>query len=879
MAFLRLIKRKLNLTNQYHEHFKCLTIDPAEDHLVYGKLANRAVTKYNHLLGVKICTNLQGAEDQRITNLCTPDISMINKNDLVCLKGSYSGKELLDEKNGMWSLSNTKATIRLLSQLFNLTKRIVGDDEGYCDDYFHVWDIIFKLLVMHTNYMKSKTVLADCVVYDITKILLFLIKRDKEQRLDSSFEKVMRPDELRWLQGMKSFFLHDTIEIPRRTVITKLMIFDSEDYFNATKATAALYGIKINSETKEFAKERDLKVFAIDKDDHWLANKRTSNFGDDTPDVEVQQLLQDNGLGLNSLFHEVFSPVTWSIMTYLHLPNPTIMMLQRKTFSHIPQHLGRPRLLALAQKRYYISKASRVCDLIISMCQQCKLRNKRNEPSPHGRFPLFLMKNNPRPYSCTHIDLAGPLKLLVNSGNITTRNQQQVSVYTLVAVCSLTKHATILLLNGTGTGSVSLALSALMRRVGQPSLIIADSQSSFTKLMRENSVVTQNDDIMEINSIPIRLIPVGNDGHTHAGSVEKKIDLFRRLIGQFDFTKTSLAISDFQNVLDVAVGSINKTPIGIRRAAKAIQDITTSPLVKFISPETLYNPRYSPNPESFITITKDINGYMQTNDRLSKFVCELMHDYLIELQNQGIESYEDYTLLQEGNIVSFKTKDFQHHNYHHEYTTGIIHSIYPDPIDKIMRTVKVSYLARPGERVFMDDTIVTLTKGLYSTTTRPVKSLIKICGKDDVEETFKKDAERTESWLKSHFSKLKQNQEEAPEDGQINNLQIAVIKDHTDNPKNADEWRPDHLICSKPEVACMGMIQKIQDRLIKEDKLKAPFIVLSEKLHITHLVTKESEFSEEMFNKANEKIQHLGHRNKYSLGPLKNYNGNLQNFP
>ena len=133
--------------------------------------------------------------------------------------------------------------------------------------------------------------------------------------------------------------------------------------------------------------------------------------------------------------------------------------------------------------------------------------------------------------------------------------------------------------------------------------------------------------------------------------------------------------------------------------------------------------------------------------------------------------------------------------------------------------------------------------------------------------------------MKSHFSKLKQNQEEAPEDGQINNLQIAVIKDHTDNPKNADEWRPDHLICSKPEVACMGMIQKIQDRLIKEDKLKAPFIVLSEKLHITHLVTNESEFSEEMFNKANEKIQHLGHRNKYSLGPLKNYNGNLQNFP
>ena len=76
-----------------------------------------------------------------------------------------------------------------------------------------------------------------------------------------------------------------------------------------------------------------------------------------------------------------------------------------------------------------------------------------------------------------------------------------------------------------------------MRRVGQPSLLIADSQSSFTKIMRENSIVTQNEDVMKINSIPIKLVPVGNIGHTHAGSVEKKIDLLRRLVGNFDFTK------------------------------------------------------------------------------------------------------------------------------------------------------------------------------------------------------------------------------------------------------------------------------------------------------------------------------------------------------
>ena len=71
MAFLRLIKKKLNLIGQYHEHFKYLTIHPEENYLAYGKLANRAITKHNHWLDVRLCTNLQGTEDQRITNIRT----------------------------------------------------------------------------------------------------------------------------------------------------------------------------------------------------------------------------------------------------------------------------------------------------------------------------------------------------------------------------------------------------------------------------------------------------------------------------------------------------------------------------------------------------------------------------------------------------------------------------------------------------------------------------------------------------------------------------------------------------------------------------------------------------------------------------------------
>ena len=98
MAFLKLIKKRLNLIDQYHEHFKYLTIDPEENYLAYGKLSSVIIAKHNHLFNVRLCTNLQGTEEQRITNIRSRSQSMIERIDLVCLRGSYSGQELLDER-------------------------------------------------------------------------------------------------------------------------------------------------------------------------------------------------------------------------------------------------------------------------------------------------------------------------------------------------------------------------------------------------------------------------------------------------------------------------------------------------------------------------------------------------------------------------------------------------------------------------------------------------------------------------------------------------------------------------------------------------------------------------------------------------------------
>lgn len=881
IGFLRLIKKKLSLLHNFHEHFKYLQADSEEQYLTHGTLKDVTFAIAEHNECIKVCSNFTGLEEDRITNIGARIKTTLKRGSLICLRGTHNNEELLRDDHGIRGHIETKRTMRQVSYLYNKMNSIINRNE--LSEYIQIWSLIYDILTIHTINAKAKTVLANCAIHDVTEVLTHMIKRDKLTILLRSFEESDRPEHLHWFGGPQNFFISNIVEIPRRRAPKKLDTFDFNDYTDAMKATATLYGIKVNSETNTHAKATDLKTFAVLQDGHWLANKKTSNLSGGSMDPTVEQLLNSVGYGSVSLFHEVFSPTAWSIVRFLHLPDPFDMIMQRRTHSHIPQHLGRPKLLELVEKRYFISKARRVVDIVISMCLQCKLRNQDNEPSPHGRLPLFLLKTDPRPYSCTHIDLAGPVRLLVEKGSRVTRNQAQVACYILVCVCSLTKHTTLLLLDNTDTHSVSLALSALMKRTGKPSLIIADNQSSFVKLMRENTVVTQNKGVIVINRVAIRLVPAGQIGHSHAGTVEKKIDLLRKLIGNFDFTKTSLPITNFQNLLDIAAGAMNKVPIGSRRACKPVQSISDSPLVKFMTPESLYDPRNVPSPETFISIEKDINLYNDTNERMSKFVTELMFGYLIELQNQGLESCENFTCLQVGDVVAFKTRDFLHHHYHHPFTSGIIDRIHNDPIDNIVRTADVSYMARPGEKVFINEEMTVLRSGLHCTTSRPVKTLIKICGKDDMTDIFRRDAARTESWLNSYPTQLKTietiSTKSAPELHRISSdeHEVALCPPNPGKNQLHNElaWRPNQLICTRPSQQCIDKVLDIQEELIERDSDKAKFKVPAEKLHITHLVFSETQDSKQVFEATCNKLSKERLSFNYKLGPLVNYDGNI----
>ena len=68
---------------------------------------------------------------------------------------------------------------------------------------------------------------------------------------------------------------------------------------------------------------------------------------------------------------------------------------------------------------------------------------------------------------------------------------------------------------------------------------------------------------------------------------------------------------------------------------------------------------------------------------------------------------------------------------------GMISKVYPNEIDNLIRTVDITYLARPGEKVVIVNEIQIISKGLQCTTTRPERTVIKMCGKHKLEDSFK----------------------------------------------------------------------------------------------------------------------------------------------
>ena len=750
-AFLKTINKTLSLLECYETIQDDITNESNREYLKQGKLNTIENTRAKRKETLKICNNLSGEEKRRITNtIINAEEFTLSHQELNCLKGKSIGADFLNRKQ-YYSHPRGRHTVRLISYLTNLSREASKTDNNVY--YTKIWKTIIELLQVHTFQKKAITEMAEWVIQDITIILFKFNKSRNKQKLIQALHllnKTKEEKEIDWLTGLENFFLSTNEELPIRKPLSETEVFDTETYINATRASTALYAIRIAAETNYFTSERKLKSHGILVEGTWYAKRRTSNYGYYDIDEETRRLLESRGLATNMIIQEAYSPTSWATIKMIHQLDQDEQLLSRTCLTAQPHHKGLPKMLTKVQKTKYIMLVTAITEIIISNCFECKLRNRRTETNQEGRLPAHTLEVNSRPYAATYIDMAGPLKALIHPRTTTTRNQPEITCHILVAVCSLTKHVTMILCNGTDTNSVSLALTGLMNRVGKPEVIIADSQSSFVKLKNEGKIVTSTKDSIIIENITINLVPTTGSGHLANGSVEQKINQLRKIIGNFDLRKTSIGFADLQSMLEIASGIINRTPIGLRRAQKRNEAITGHPIMDFLSPDDIIHPTNPTKPISLITIEKDINQYQLKNEKIIEFMNNMMTDYLLNLQNIADKNYDpDRKNMNVDDIVAFKTRDGPFHNYYQPWKMGIVNEVTASNLDGIVRTIKILYIARPGEEVEVNGEFKEITKGMKCITKRRVDSVIKLTSPYQEEINFRQNAENTQRWLKN----------------------------------------------------------------------------------------------------------------------------------
>ena len=170
----------------------------------------------------------------------------------------------------------------------------------------------------------------------------------------------------------------------------------SASYINATRASTALYAIRIASETNYFTTECKLKSHGILVEGTWYAKRRTSNYGYYDLDDETRRLLESRGLATNMIIQEAYSPNSWAIIKMRHQLDQDEKLLSRTCFTAQPHHKGLPKMLTRVQKTKYIMVVNAITEVIISNCFECKLRTRRTETNQEGRLPAYTLEVNLR---------------------------------------------------------------------------------------------------------------------------------------------------------------------------------------------------------------------------------------------------------------------------------------------------------------------------------------------------------------------------------------------------------------------------------------------------------------------------------------------------
>ena len=275
-------------------------------------------------------------------------IQKLDRQELLCLRGTYCGENLLEKERNIWTLPYVSETIEKIKRLYN-TVHVLNSTQTI--DYCKMWNLINELLQKHTHNGKTKTELSEIVLHDISISLLHLVKKGKLDEVRRSFEDIKLPKMLKWFTGIDSMYFNPCQTLPSRPKLSPIHVYGKQYYEICNKATSVFYGIKIASETREFAKRKELSQIGKYHNQKWIANKRTTNFGGEKNDPDIEKLLQGHGYEPYNLIHDPFSPTTWALAIQAHKSLPETEILTRRFLSHIPEHCGRDRMLIKLQQK------------------------------------------------------------------------------------------------------------------------------------------------------------------------------------------------------------------------------------------------------------------------------------------------------------------------------------------------------------------------------------------------------------------------------------------------------------------------------------------------------------------------------------------------
>ena len=327
-------------------------------------------------------------------------------------------------------------------------------------------------------------------------------------------------------------------------------------------------------------------------------------------------------------------------------------------------------------------------------CFNCKKRLKRTISNAHGSIHHTQLATS-SPFSRSHIDVGGPFFV---KGNIAERtgtraNPTRIKTYVLVIVCGFSKATSLEISESCEVSALADALTRHMCKFGPIDFVVSDRSKSQMKLLAEANWKEQvKGEIFTRLGFSYELVPVSC--HSYNGSVENKIKHMKLLLGNCNFQSSSITITQFNTLLQLAANIMNSTPLACSKKSTADPGLQVICPAHFLIPKrNLYRLMISP-----INISQTSQEYFYEMERVFEELLSYFEETVIPATLQKPHHYKKNTFedIELGDLVLFKKRPAN--KFSRDWSLGRITEVFLDR-DNTKKSVNVTYCDLDGKDI------------------------------------------------------------------------------------------------------------------------------------------------------------------------------------